>query len=225
MKSLIIIPTLNERDNLIALIPEIFRHVPDAEILIADDHSQDGTKELARERVTVLDRITDRGYGKAVLDGFRWALKHEFKRIITMDADFSHDPAILPALISQLSTSDVAIGSRYIRGGEIQNWSLHRRMLSRVANWYVRAVLGTRIQDNTTGYMGYRRGVIEGLLVYPPLAEGYAFLVEVKYRIKNFRIAELPIVYAERREGKSKMSWKIIWESVWVPWKLRFGRK
>src|SRR3989344_9700258 len=136
MSTLIIIPTLNERENLQYLVPEIFWHVPGGSILIVDDHSCDGTIELARDRVTVLDRTADHGYGKAVLDGFRWALERGFEHVVTLDADFSHDPAVIPTLISSLSTSDVAIGSRYVAGGGIKNWSLHRRLLSRFSNWY-----------------------------------------------------------------------------------------
>ncbi len=226
MSTLIIIPTLRERENLVKLIPAIFQHIPDADILIADDHSEDGTKELAKEHVAVLDRVTDHGYGKAVLDGFRWAVQRGYDRIVTMDADFSHDPKEIPKLLEKLSTFDVAIGSRYVAGGGIQNWSWHRRLLSRGANWYVRAVLCTGIRDNTTGFMAYRRHAMEKLLEIPPQSDGYAFLVEVKYMLskQNFRISEHPILYAERREGQSKMSMQVIWESIWLPWKLKYGK-
>src|SRR3989344_5234967 len=224
MKTCIIIPTLRERENLTKLIPEIFRYVPDADILIADDHSEDGTKELAAEHVTVLDRTGDHGYGKAVLDGFRWAMEHDVEAIATVDADFSHDPKELPRIFEELLGADIVVGSLYVSGGGIKNWSLHRKFLSLIANWYVRAVLRTGISDNTTGFMGYRRAVVERLLAEPPHADGYAFLVEVKYKIKKYRIIEHPITYTERREGESKMSWKNIWESIWLPWRLRFGR-
>lgn len=224
MKILVIIPTLNERDNLIKLIPAIFNHLPGAEVLITDDHSEDGTKELQAPHVHILDRRADHGYGKAVLDGFRFALAHGFENVITIDADFSHDARELPAMFAKLDQCDVVVGSRYARGGGIANWSRHRRLLSWFANQYVRFILRTALHDNTTGFMGYRRSVVERLLAHPPGAEGYAFLVEVKYRIKDFRIIEHPIIYTERREGKSKMSWKNIWESVWLPWRLKFGK-
>ncbi len=227
MSTLIIIPTLRERNNLEKLIPEILRYVPDADILITDDHSEDGTKELARERVTVLDRIIDHGYGKAVLEGFRWALQRGYDRVLTMDADFSHDPAMLPAMISRLSTSDVAIGSRYVAGGGIENWSWHRRLLSKFSNWYVRAILGIPCADTTTGFVGYHRAAVEYLIAHPPRADGYAFLVECKYLLARagFRMSEIPIIYTERREGQSKMSLKNIWEAIWLPWRLRFEEK
>ena len=224
MKTCIIIPTLRERENLISLIPLIFKHVPDATILIADDHSQDGTKELSGELVVVLDRVTDHGYGKAILDGFRWAFERGYDQVVTMDADFSHDPCAVPELLNNLSTSDVVIGSRYVDGGTIKNWSLHRRFLSQFANSYVRMILHTGVADNTTGFVAYRRGAVEYILAYPPHSEGYAFLVEVKYLLKLFSTSEYPIMYIERREGQSKMSWNIIWESIWLPWRLRFAR-
>ena len=223
MPTVVIIPTLHERDNLKKLIPEILSRLPAGEILIADDHSEDGTKELAGDRVHVLDRLTDHGYGKAVLDGFRWAIQHGADYIVTMDADFSHDPKDLPMLFKKLDTADVAIGSRYVSGGSISNWSWHRRLLSRFSNWYVHVILHTGIKDNTTGFMVYRRNVIERLLASPPHSEGYAFLVEVKNLVKNFSVAEHPIIYTERREGQSKMSFKNIWEAVWLPWRIRFG--
>lgn len=224
MKILVIIPTLRELENLIRLIPAILQYLPDAEVLISDDHSRDGTANLAGPRVHVLDRLTDHGYGHAVLDGFRWALDRGYDRIVTMDADFSHDPRELPAMIAKLDASDVVVGSRYVAGGGIANWPWYRRMLSWFANHYVRAILQTGIADNTTGFVASRRSAVERLLARPPQSDGYAFLVEVKYFFKNHRIAEHPITYTERREGQSKMSWRNIWESIWLPWRLKFGK-
>lgn len=226
MSILVIIPTLKERSNLSNLVPDILKHIPDAVILIADDHSEDGTKELAGKNVVVLDRVVNHGYGKAVLEGFQWALQHGFDFVITMDADFSHDPKELSHLIDKLKSFDVVVGSRYVHGGGVKNWSFHRRVLSRVANWYVRAVLHTKINDNTTGFMAYRRHAIEQLLKYSLHSEGYAFLVEVKYKLSqnNLSITEHPIIYAERREGQSKMSFGVIWESIWLPWRLKYGK-
>lgn len=224
MSLLIILPTLKEYDNLVRIIPEIFSHVPDAKILIADDHSQDGTNELASENVEILSRVDNFGYGKAVLDGFRYAVAGNFDAVAAMDADFSHDPAVLPEIIRRLSTSDVVIGSRYVAGGGIANWSFHRRLLSRFANWYARSILSVGFRDGTTGFVAYRRSAVEFLLSRKPKSDGYAFLVECKYLLHraDYRIDEYPIVFQDRREGASKMSWKIIWESIWLPWKLRF---
>ena len=230
MHTAIIIPTLYERDNLEKLIPEILSCLPAGEILIADDHSEDGTANLISKiksqnsKVWLLDRQTDHGYGKAVLDGFKWALENNYQYIITLDADFSHDPKEIPAMIEKLKDKDVVIGSRYVDGGGIANWPWYRRVLSRGANAYVRKVLGLNIHDTTTGFVAYRKSAVEYILAHPPRSDGYAFLVEAKNLLKNLRIAEHPIIYTERREGKSKMSWGIIWESVWLPWRIRFGR-
>ena len=230
MRTVIIIPTLRERDNLVKLIPAILGVLPECHILVADDHSQDGTADLISKiksqnsKVWLLDRQTDHGYGKSILDGLRWALENNYEYIITMDADFSHDPNVLPQLIEKLDSVDLVIGSRYVTGGGVQNWSWYRRLLSRFSNWYVRAVLHTGISDNTTGFTAYRCSAVELLLAFPLYSDGYAFLVEVKNKLKNLRIFEYPIIYTERREGKSKMSFRNIWEAVWLPWRIRYDK-
>src|SRR3989344_2345070 len=193
MHTAIIIPTLYERDNLEKLIPEILSCLPAGEILIADDHSEDGTANLISKiksqnsKVWLLDRQTDHGYGKAVLDGFKWALENNYQYIITLDADFSHDPKEIPAMIEKLKDKDVVIGSRYVDGGGIANWPWYRRVLSRGANAYVRKVLGLNIYDNTTGFTAYRRSAIQLLLTHPLRSDGYAFLVVAKNLLKNLR--------------------------------------
>lgn len=224
MSTLIIIPTLNERDNVARLVPEIFSRCPGVAVLIVDDASRDGTADEARRRgAHVIERVANPGYGASVLDGFRWAGEHGYHRVITMDADFSHDPARLPAVIFMLEKADAVIGSRYTAGGGIANWDWHRRLLSKFSNWYVRAILRLPIADSTTGFVGYRRDAIMYLAEHVPHSEGYAFLVECKYRLARagFRMREIPITYTERREGKSKMSWSNIWEAIWMPWRLR----
>lgn len=222
----IIIPTLREHENLTRLIPEIFRHVPDAAVLVCDDHSEDGTKELAARNVHILDRKTHPGYGKAILDGFCWVLERGYDRVVTMDADFSHDPKEIPALVAKLGNHDVVIGSRYIRGGAIANWKWHRRLLSRFANSYVRSILGLSLHDATTGFGAYNRRAVQCIADAKPSSEGYAFLVECKYLLQRAgcTFAEHPIVFRDRREGTSKMSWRVIWESIWLPWKLKYGK-
>lgn len=229
-ESIILIPALNERRNLEKLIPEIFGFMPKVSVLIIDDNSSDGTDQLLTlskkkfSNLFVLSRINDFGYGKACLDGFRWALGKPYKYIITMDADFSHDYRAIPDLLEKLKDNDVVIGSRYVKGGEIQNWRVHRRILSKIANFYVRTILGLRVMDLTTGFNGYRREALSRIDLNDIQSDGYAFLVELKYKLfkGNVKIIEHPIVFSERREGKSKMSGKVILESVKMPWRLKF---
>lgn len=231
-ESIILLPTLNERENLEVLLPQIFDYLPGISVLIIDDNSKDGTSELIIElqnkykSLFILERKTRLGYGPAILDGFRWGLDRSFRYLITMDADFSHDFRSIPHFLDALQTNDVVIGSRYVRGGEIENWHLFRRLLSRFANFYARLILGMDIHDITTGFNGYRSEVIRKLNLDSIKSNGYAFLVELKYKIKSrgLKILEYPITFYERREGNSKMSGRIIWESIWLPWKLRLRR-
>lgn len=233
MKTLIITPTLRERANLERLIPELLRFAPGAHILVVDDQSRDGSRELIEQmrtegkQVHFFERVGERGYGKAILDGFRFALDGGYDRVVTLDADFSHEPSYVPHLLAGLDTYDVSIGSRYVPGGGITNWTLRRRLLSRFANFYIRAILGITIHDNTTGFVAYRSEVIRVILSALPRSEGYAFLVECKLIAsrKVFTYQEYPILFRDRREGQSKMSGKVIWESIWVPWRLRFRKK
>lgn len=228
MRKLVIIPTLREYANLRRLIPAIVSFVSDANILVVDDHSQDGTVGLVAEfQENILERKNNPGYGNSILDGLRWAFEKEYDFVVTMDADFSHDPKELPILFEKLQKSDVMIGSRYVPGGSIQNWKLHRRFLSWFAQRYVRIILGAHFHDSTTGFVGMNKKAVSHILNHAPRSKGYSFLVECKYILQQagFLIGEHPIIYVERREGESKMSWKNIWESVWLPWRLRFKKK
>jgi len=228
-ESIILIPTLNERKNLEKLIPAIFNFMPEISVLVVDDNSGDGTAEFIDNlqgglpNLFSLNRDKDFGYGKACLDGFKWALERGYQYIVTMDADFSHDFKSIPDLFKKLEDFDVAIGSRYVAGGQIENWSSHRRILSKVANLYVRTILSVRIMDLTTGFNAYRREVLSKIDLDDIKSDGYAFLVELKYKLAKAgaRITEYPITFYERREGKSKMSGKIIFESFKLPWRLR----
>lgn len=230
MSTLIIIPTLNECENLVNLIPTLFRHFSRGAILVVDDDSRDGTEALVEDMrkihsaLHLLIRLGERGYGHAVLVGLEWARDHGYDSVVTMDADFSHDPALTPLLVKDLERFDVVIGSRYVPGGAIENWTLQRKLLSKFSNIYVRAILGVPFHDSTTGFVGYRRTAVQKLLEERPRSEGYAFLVESKYLLyrAGFRIGEHPMNFHERREGTSKMSWKNIWEAIWRPWRLRF---
>lgn len=227
-ESIILIPTLNERKNLEQLIPAIFDLMPEISVLIVDDNSNDGTGELVKNLQNIhknlffLRRTENFGYGKACINGFRWSLDKPFRFIVTMDADFSHDYRVIPEMLKYLDKYDVIIGSRYVAGGRIENWKLHRRILSKIANLYVRTILGLRIRDLTTGFNAYRKDILLRVNLDEVKSDGYAFLVEIKYKLSKtgMRIFEYPIVFSERREGKSKMSGKVIWESVKLPWKL-----
>lgn len=230
MATLIVVPTLRERNNLEKLIPELFRLFPHGHVVIVDDHSRDGTAELLvalarnQQNLFFLERLETPGYGRSILAGLRWASERGYQQVLAMDADFSHDPKEVPRLIEKLSQADVVIGSRYVSGGGIENWSWHRRLLSRFSNWYVRMILGLPFRDSTTGFVAYGSRALERLMAQPPQSEGYSFLVECKFKLfkAGCVFIEHPISYTERREGQSKMSLKNIWEAVWMPWRLRF---
>jgi len=227
-RGIVVIPTLNERVNSGVLIPDIFDLMPDISILIVDDASTDGTPELVdslREKfknLYLLERKSNFGYGRSSIDGFRWVLGRQYKFLVTMDADFSHDPRAIPEMIRYIETHDAVVGSRYTKGGGVRNWHLFRRLLSKAANAYVRIILRLPITDVTTGFNAYRADVLKRVRLDEVQSDGYAFLVELKFRLyqAGCRFAECPIIFSERREGKSKMSGKIIWESIWLPWKL-----
>ena len=229
--TLIIIPTYNELENISALIEQILGIVPNADVLVVDDNSPDGTADDvmklfgADARCSVLRRKGPRGLGRSLVDGYRYALAHEYARLVQMDADFSHDPKSLPRLINASASFDVVIGSRYCQGGGTRNWAWHRRLLSRFANRYVSLITGMTITDATSGFRCYSRRALETILANPIDAEGYSIQVEAIYRAQKtgLSITELPIIFVERREGTSKMSWKVIFESVLTPWRLRFS--
>lgn len=229
-RSVILIPTLNEKENLEKLIPAVFNLMPDVSVLVIDDNSNDGTQELIGElrqnysKLFVLNRLDNFGYGRSSIDGFRWALNRQYEFLVTMDADFSHDFNIIPVLVDNLKNFDVVVGSRYIGGGGVKNWSFPRRILSKFANYYVRAILKLPVKDATTGFNAYRAGCLSQIDLGRIHSEGYAFLVELKYRLfkSGCKFVEYPILFSERREGQSKMSSKIIWEAIKLPWKLLF---
>ncbi len=231
-RTLIVVPTYNERENVAALIPQLLNVAPNADVLLIDDNSPDQTADHAEElfavhpRFAVLRRKSDRGYGRSLLEGYRTAVDREYGRLVQLDADFSHDPVILPQLIEATRGADVVIGSRYCVGGSVANWPWRRRLMSRFANRYVRAITGLKVFDSTSGFRCYTRRALEILLEIPNAAEGYAFLVETTFRAHRagLRIAEVPITFVDRRQGQSKMSRQIIFESVIKPWLLRFWR-
>ena len=230
---LIVVPTYNERDNVDEVVRQFLTPVPEAELLFVDDNSPDGTgarlDELAtgNPRVHVLHRPGKLGLGTAYLDGFAWGLARDYAYLFEMDADFSHDPSYLPARIARARAgADVVIGSRYVAGGGTRNWGVGRKLLSRGGSLYARTVLGVKIRDVTAGFICYRRAALEALELAAIKSNGYSFQIEMKYRAlaAGLKVAEVPIVFVDRRVGKSKMSRAIFAEALTMVWKLRLGR-
>jgi len=229
----LVLPTYNEAENLEPLVDASLANLPDsAQILIVDDNSPDGTGEIAdrlaatEPRIKALHRARKEGLGPAYVAGFRHALAAGAGRILEMDSDFSHDPADLPRLLAATEEADVAIGSRYVSGGGVENWSRLRQAISRGGSTYARAVLGLPIRDLTGGFKCFRREVLEAIDLDAIASRGYAFQVEMTYRAigLGFTVTEVPIVFRERRAGASKMSRSIVFEAAWMVPKMRWGR-
>ena len=206
---------------------------PGVRVLVVDDGSPDGTGQIAETlsstfpgRLEVMHRPRPAGLGSAYIDGMQHALGYQTDLIAQMDADLSHDVRYLPDLIATASTADLVIGSRYVPGGGVSNWSLDRRLLSRFANFYVRAVTGLRVRDATAGYRCWRRETLRQLPLERLKSSGYSFQVEMAWETvrRGFRVAEVPIVFVERTQGRSKLNWPVILESIWMPWRLRRSR-
>jgi dolichol-phosphate mannosyltransferase len=220
---LVVIPTYNERDNLEPLLSRLHAAVPAAHALVVDDASPDGTGELADKlaavdaRVRVLHRAGKAGLGAAYLAGFAEALRDGYQVVVEMDADGSHAPEDLPALLAALDDADLVIGSRYVPGGRVVNWPTHRQWLSRGGNLYSRLALGVPIRDITGGYRAFRRQVLEELTGADVASQGYCFQVDMAWRAvqAGFRVREVPITFTERERGSSKMSQAIVAEALW----------
>ena len=229
---LVIVPTLNERDNLPELAAAILAQPVGAELLVVDDNSPDGTGAVADElaarepRIHVHHRPARLGIGSAYVEGFQRALREGFDRVVTMDADWSHDPTYLPALVGPSDRFDLVVGSRYLHGISVVNWSLARLALSSAGNAYVRAITRLPLRDCTSGFQCIRREVLEAIGVERLKLSGYSFLIEVKYRAfrRGFRLREAPIVFTDRKFGYSKITQREILRSVWAVWALRLGR-
>jgi dolichol-phosphate mannosyltransferase len=233
-EGLIIIPTYNERENIAKIIEQILYLPILVDILIVDDNSPDGTGKIIEDlqtknpRLKLLKRTDKLGLGTAYIEGFKIALTQNYKFIITMDADFSHNPKYLPQLVDELKNFDLIIGSRYIKNGGVKNWPLKRRLLSRLGNLYAKTILNTPINDNTAGFMAIRTNFLQKINLDKINGKGYAFLMELKYALfkHSAKIKELPIIFLERVLGQSKISSNIIKEGLLMPWvlKIQYGK-
>ena len=228
LRAIVVVPTYNERENLAPLVDALMVH-PNVSVLVVDDHSPDGTAAVAHElrakypaRVRVLERAGQRGLGRSYIDGLKLALDEPADLICQMDADLSHDPEDLRRMLDAAPHADLVIGSRYVTGGRVRNWPRRRRILSAFANRYVRTITGLAVHDCTSGFRCWSRTLLESLDLSGVQSDGYAFLVELAWHAqrRRGRIVEVPITFVERREGASKLSWKVIAESVVLPWRL-----
>lgn len=232
MRSLVIVPTYNERENIGPFIGAVLAAAPTVDILIVDDNSPDGTGRIADEiaareqRLEVLHRPGKAGLGTAYIAGFQHALAHGYERIVEMDADFSHRPEDLPKLLRAADGADLVIGSRAVPGGSVIGWSPLRHIISRGGSWYARLLLGLPVQDCTSGFKCFRREALAALDLRSVRSNGYAFQVELNYLCHRAgcRIAEVPITFPDRRVGHSKMSRRIVLEAATLVWQLR-GRR
>lgn len=230
MKTLVVIPTYNERENIAAIVPTVLESYPQIEILVVDDNSPDGTGQVvqglkgSQKRLHLLSRGGKEGLGKAYLAGFRWGLEHGYDAIVEMDADFSHRPVDLSRLLDALKTNDFVVGSRYVTGGGTANWNWRRKLISRFGSLYSRMILGFPLNDWTGGFNGWRRSTLEGIGLSRVASEGYCFQIELKYRALKygFKGIEAPILFEDRRVGQSKMSLRIVLEAFYRVWLLRF---
>ena len=237
MKSLVIIPTYNEKENVEAITSAVLKITDqDVHVLVVDDNSPDGTGQIVRDliaasggeasRLKLLSRPGKQGLGRAYIAAFKWGLERGYDSLIEMDADFSHRPEDLVKLIAALKSdlADFAVGSRYVEGGRTVNWGLMRKIISRGGSFYARTILGFPLSDWTGGFNAWKRKVLEGIGLDRVLSEGYSFQIELKYRSlkSQFRGVEVPIVFEDRRVGKSKMSSRIVIEAFTRVWGMRF---
>ncbi len=227
------IPTYNERENLVKLLPAIRQNCPGCHILIVDDSSPDGTgtevKRMSKRAgwLKLIQRKAKLGLGTAYVEGFKYAIKNKYDLVFEMDADLSHDPGFLPDFLSEIRYNDLVIGSRYLKGVSVVNWPISRLILSKFASFYARTITGMPLTDCTSGFKCYRRKVLEAIDLDSVHSDGYAFQIEMHYKAwkKGFKIKEIPIIFVDRHSGTSKLSENIVWEAVFLVWKLRLGIK
>lgn len=230
LKTFVVLPTYNEIENLQKMVEAILNQIPQAYLLIVDDSSPDGTGKIANqlcaekpERVFVLHRLKKEGLGRAYLAGFKRALDLDAQIVIQMDADFSHPPGLLPLMIKECAHSDFVLASRYIPRGGTENWGLLRRLISKGGNLYARLILKSPVHDLTGGFKAFNRPVLEYLLSCAIQANGYSFQIEMTSRAiqKGFQFKEVPFIFVDRENGKSKMSKKIVFEALFKTYRLR----
>ena len=230
---LVILPTYNEGESILRALAEVQAKVPEAEILVVDDNSPDGTAAKVKQapsfgkKIHLLERPGKAGLGSAYKEGFQWALKRGYDAVVEMDADLSHDPADVPKLIQALNDgADIAVGSRYLHGVRVLNWPQSRLWVSTFGGWYARILTGLPMTDPTSGFKAIRRKVLEGLDWDKFTAQGYGFQIEIHFLAwqGGFRLQEVPIIFTERREGQSKMSLQIAREAAWRVFQLALRR-
>ncbi|MGV8142503.1 MAG: polyprenol monophosphomannose synthase [Candidatus Pacearchaeota archaeon] len=223
MKNLVIIPTYNEKENIREIVKAIISSSNELSILVVDDNSPDKTSEIVGElikeypkRVYLIKRAGKLGLGTAYIEGFKWAIIHKYDLIIQMDADFSHNPNYVKKLVSEAKKYDLVLGSRYVSGGGTKNWGIIRRYISKGGNIYASLLLNLPVKDATGGFKCFRRSVLESIDLDSVKSNGYCFQIETTYRshLKGFKIKEIPIIFEDRRVGKSKMSKKIVFEAL-----------
>ena len=232
MTTIVISPTYNECKNVQSLIELILGKYPEFHLLIVDDSSPDGTANKVKElqadypNLHLEERPTKDGLGTAYIYGFKWAIEREYDRIVQMDADLSHDPNDVPHLVNLLDEHDLIVGSRYVEGVSVVNWPIRRLMLSYGANLYSRVITGMPIKDSTGGFKAWRREVLEELDLNAVRSQGYSFQIEMNFRTwcKGFRIKEVPIIFVDRTIGESKMSKNIVYEAIFMVWRLRIWK-
>ena len=231
MKPLVIIPTYNEAENLPVLLPALFAAAPEVSVLVVDDGSPDGTAGVAHRlssqfpgKVSVMTRARKSGLASAYLAGFAWGMARGFDHFLEMDADYSHDPKYVPELLRAATDYDVVIGSRNIPGGAVEGWGFLRNFISKGGSMYSRTILGCPIRDLTGGFNLWSKDALKAIGLAKIISRGYSFQVEMKYRAfrKGLRIKEIPILFVDRKRGKSKMSRRIFVEALLNIWKLRF---
>ncbi|OLD60649.1 MAG: dolichyl-phosphate beta-D-mannosyltransferase [Ignavibacteria bacterium 13_1_40CM_2_61_4] len=231
-KVLVVTPTFNEAENIETFIRQVLAQGPNIEVLVVDDNSPDGTGDIVEKiksgnpRIHLIRRPAKMGLGTAYVEGFRFAIANQFDYIFEMDADFSHNPEEIPRFLEKIEACDLVVGSRYTNGVRVVNWPIRRLLLSFAANVYTRVITGLPLKDATGGFKCFRRSVLESIDLDKVRSGGYAFQIEMNFKAwsKGFKLCEHPIIFVDRRSGTSKMSKRIVYEAVFMVWKLKFRR-